>query len=87
MIQKNWVSLMTSQIMPSIVCEEKKLLQVMVDEELGGISYSMLLGFSKNSSLENFKKTGVDLIYKTIDQSFAGQWVSFSTQLNLVTAK
>ena len=84
-IQEKWVSLMTSQIMPSMPCDEKKLLQIMVDEEMGGVSYSCFLGFSNATLLERFKTKNLGLIYETINKSFSGQWVSFTTQLNLLS--
>ena len=84
-IQEEWVSLMTSQIMPSIPCDEKKLLQIMVDEEMGGISYSCFLGFSETALLEEFKAQYLELVYETINKVFSGQWVSFTTQLNLLS--
>lgn len=59
----------------------------MVNEELGGVSYSLLLGFSDMSALKEFESNGLDLVYSAINQSFAGRWVSFTTQLNLVSEK
>lgn len=86
-IQEEWTSKMTSTIMNSVICQEKKLLQIMVNEELGGVSYSLLLGFSNLADLKQFETTGLDLMYDTINRSFAGKWVSFTTQLNLVDTK
>jgi hypothetical protein len=57
----------------------------MVDEAMGGVSYSCFLGFSNVALLETFKTQSLDLVYESINKSFSGKWVSFTTQLNLLS--
>lgn len=61
-----------------------KLVQVLVKEEMGGITYSVQYTCENAIKLAAFYKEDADRFAKEADQLFAGQFVSFETELDVI---
>jgi len=58
--------------------------QVLVKEEMGGITYTVQYTCENEIKLAAFYKKDADRLAKEADQLFAGQFVSFETELEVI---
>ncbi|MDP3353390.1 MAG: DUF4286 family protein [Flavobacteriaceae bacterium] len=59
--------------------------QVMIQEEMGGVTYAVQFNTSTKETLEQFQQQELVLLQKQMQQLFNGKYVFFHTELKVVT--
>jgi Holliday junction resolvasome RuvABC DNA-binding subunit len=59
--------------------------QVMIVEEMGGVTYAVQFNTPTKETLEQFQQQELVLLQKQMQQQFSGKYVFFHTELKVVT--
>jgi len=62
-----------------------KMCKVLVEEEMGGITYSVQYTTTDKKTLELYYKEDADRLRKDVTKLFAGKFVAFRTELEIVS--
>lgn len=83
-----WLAWMQKTHIPAMLATGKfsnaKLVQVLVNEEMGGITYSEQYTCKSSEKLSAFYKEYKSQFEKEINQLFKDQFVSFETELKVI---
>lgn len=87
-IEKAWLRWMQEKHIPEMLAtgkfSEAKMCQVMVKEDLGGVTYSIQYTTDSKETLDRYFKEDADKLRKEGLELFAGKFVAFRTELNVV---
>lgn len=85
----NWLQWMTDNHIPDMLATgkflEAKMSRIMVEEEMGGITYSIQYTTSDKETLERYLREDADRLRKDGMDRFAGKFVAFRTELEVVS--
>ncbi len=83
-----WLRWMQKTRIPAMLATgnfvKAKLVQVLVKEEMGGLTYSVQYTCENASKLAAFYKKDANRFAKEADQLFGGQFVFFETELAII---
>jgi len=86
--EDKWLHWMQKTRIPAMLATgnfiKAKLVQVLVKEEMGGITYSVQYTCENAKKLASFYEEDANHFAKEAEQLFAGQFVSFETELDLI---
>jgi len=87
-IESKWLDWMRKKHIPAMLATGKfskaKLTQVLVNEETGGITYSVQYTTDSKASLEAYYKENAESLRKEALQLFPNQFVAFRTELQII---
>ncbi|WP_130284890.1 DUF4286 family protein [Aquimarina brevivitae] len=83
-----WLEWMTKEHIPDMLSTGKFLkalmTKVLVEEEMGGITYSIQYTTDSKTTLEQYYKENADEL-RSKSERFAGKFVAFRTELQIIT--
>ena len=79
-----WIKEHIPQVLATGKFTEAKMCQVMVKEDLGGITYSIQYTTDSKETLERYFKEDANRLRQDGLQRFANKFVAFRTELNVV---
>lgn len=86
-IHDSWLKWMQEEHIPEMLATEKfskaLLSKVMVEEEMGGVTYSVQYTTSSKEMLQKYYDEDADQL-RTKSNRFAGKFVAFRTELEIV---
>ncbi len=84
----SWLDWMQKTHIPAMLASQKffkaKLIQVLIEEEMGGITYSEQYTCESREKLNDFLQHDYPLLKKEMERLFKGHFVFFETKLKLV---
>ena len=84
-----WLKWMKEVHIPDVLATGKflsaKMAKVLVEEDMGGITYSVQFTTVDKETLEKYYKEDADRLRQDATQLFAGKFVSFRTELQIVS--
>jgi len=87
-VEKQWLHWMQEEHIPDMLATgkftEAKMCQVMVKEDLGGITYSIQYTTDSKETLERYFKEDANRLRQEGVKLFANKFVAFRTELNVV---
>ncbi len=88
-IHDEWLKWMKEFHIPDVLATGKflsaKMAKVLVEEEMGGITYSVQFTTVDKETLENYYLEDADRLRQDVTKLFAGKFVSFRTELEIVS--
>lgn len=88
-IHGNWLKWMKEIHIPDVLATGKflsaKMAKVMIEEEMGGITYSVQFTSVDKETLEKYYEDDADRLRQDAIKLFAGRFVSFRTELEIVS--
>ncbi|MGO4918615.1 DUF4286 family protein [Maribacter spongiicola] len=83
-----WVQWMKEIHIPQVLSTGKflsaKFSKVLVEEEMGGFTYSVQYTIQDKATLERYYEENAPALIESVQRKFAGQLVSFKTELEIV---
>jgi len=79
-----WIESHVEKILATGCFLSAKMTQVLVEEEMGGVTYSIQFTTSSREELDEYYKTYADDIRKESHQKFGNKMLAFRTELKLV---
>ena len=83
-----WLQWMKQRHIPAVLSTGKflsaKFTKVMVEEDMGGVTYSVQYTLEDKATLERYYEEDAPRLREEVQQHFAGQLVSFTTELEVV---
>ncbi|MEP2278072.1 DUF4286 family protein [Maribacter sp.] len=83
-----WLQWMKESHIPQVLSTGKflsaKFTKVLVEEDMGGFTYSVQYTVPDKATLERYYKEDAPALIESIQKKFAGQLVSFKTELEVV---
>ena len=87
-VQQQWLNWVTNTHIPNMLNSGKftkaKLSQVLVNEEMGGVTYSIQFTATNIEALHLYYKEDADKFNKESTQRFKDKFVMFSTELKVI---
>ena len=88
-VHDQWLTWMKEIHIPDVLATGKflsaKMAKVLVEEELGGMTYSVQFTTVDKETLESYYSEDADRLREDVIKLFAGQFVSFRTELEIVS--
>lgn len=88
-VHNHWLQWMRETHIPDMLATGKfskaKMCKVLVDEEMGGLTYSVQYTTTDKQTLESYYKEDADRLRQDITKLFAGKFVAFRTELEIVS--
>ncbi len=88
-IHSQWLNWMKTTHIPAMLATEKftkaKMSQVMVNEEMGGVTYSVQYTTDSIETLNDYYNTDATKLRKEALQLFGDKIVAFRTELKVIT--
>ena len=88
-IHDDWLKWMKEVHIPDVLATGKflsaKMAKVLVEEDLGGITYSVQFTTVDKEMLDSYYKDDADRLREAATKLFAGNFVSFRTELEIVS--
>jgi len=88
-IQKNWLSWMKEVHIPEMMATGKfskaLMTKVLVEEEMGGITYSIQYTTDSKEMLQKYYDEDAERLRKKVMELFAGKFVAFRTELAIIS--
>jgi hypothetical protein len=85
----HWLQWMKETHIPDMLATGKfskaKMCKVLVEEEMGGLTYSIQYTTTDKQTLELYYKEDADRLRQDFSKLFAGQFVAFRTELEIVS--
>ncbi|MDO6490152.1 MAG: DUF4286 family protein [Cellulophaga sp.] len=83
-----WLSWMKETHIPDMLATGKftgaKMCKVIIEEEMGGVTYSVQYSTPNKETLEVYYKEDADKLREEANKHFAGQFVAFRTELEVI---
>jgi len=83
-----WLTWMQEVHIPEMLATgkffEAKLCQVMIEEEMGGLTYSVQYSTESKETLERYYIENADKLRQKTSKLFQGKFVAFRTELNMI---
>ena len=90
-VHDKWLDWMKKKHIPEMLATGKfsqaKMTRVVVEEEMGGITYSVQYTTDSKETLERYYKEDAPRLRKESNQLFSGKFVAFRTELDVVFEK
>ncbi len=87
--QQEWLKWMREKHIPEMLATGKfskaKMCQVMIKEEMGGVTYSVQYTTDSKETLEKYYKEDAPKLREEGMKLFAGKFVAFRTELNVLS--
>lgn len=87
-IEKEWLSWMQQEHIPEVIATGKfvkaLMTKVRVDEEMGGVTYSVQYGCPSQAHLDAYYEEDADRL-RQASNKFAGKFVAFRTELEVIS--
>lgn len=87
-IEKEWLLWMQKEHIPEVIATGKfvkaLMTKVRVDEEMGGVTYSVQYGCPSQKHLDSYYKEDAERLRATSNK-FAGKFVAFRTELEVIS--
>ncbi len=80
----NWIKEHIPQVLATGKFTEAKLTKVLVDEEMGGITYSVQYRAKSREDLDNYYKNDADRLRSEGLKRFADKMLAFRTELEII---
>ena len=80
----NWIKEHIPQVLATGKFSEAKLTKVLVDEEMGGITYSVQYRAKSREDLDNYYKNDADRLRSEGLKRFADKMLAFRTELEII---
>ncbi len=84
-----WLTWMNETHIPDVLATGKflnaKMCKVLVDEEMGGVTYSVQFTTIDKKTLEKYYKEDAPRLREDASKLFAGKFVSFRTELEIIS--
>lgn len=88
-VHQEWLQWMKEVHIPDVLATGKflsaKMAKVLVEEEMGGTTYSVQFTTVDKESLERYYEEDADRLRRDVTKRFAGKFVSFRTELEIVS--
>ncbi|NNG10551.1 MAG: DUF4286 family protein [Arenibacter sp.] len=88
-IKEEWLAWMNKTHIPAMLDTGKfskaLMTQVLVEEEMGGLTYSVQYTAHSREALQKYYKEDADRLHKKVMDLFAGKFVDFRTELAIVS--
>lgn len=79
-----WVKEHIPQVLATGHFTEAKLTRVLIEEELGGVTYSVQYRAKSREALEVYYKNDADVLRQDVLKQFGDQVLSFRTELEII---
>lgn len=87
-VEKEWLQWMKEKHIPQMLATGKfgkaKMTLVMINEEMGGTTYSVQYTTDSLETLQKYYQENATLLQNTTPKQFQNKFVSFSTQLKVI---
>ncbi len=88
-VHEEWLQWMKEIHIPEMLATGKftqaKMCRVLVEEDMGGFTYSVQFAVPDKETLERYYKEDADALRKKVLELFAGKFVSFRTELEIIS--
>lgn len=88
-VHEEWVKWMKEIHIPDVLATGKflsaKMAKVLVEEDMGGMTYSVQFTTMDKETLEKYYSDDADRLRQDATKLFAGKFVSFRTELQIVS--
>ena len=88
LVEAKWLQWMQQSIIPEVLetglFMDAKLARVMIEEEMGGVTYSMQCTAATKKDLENYQKNIAPQIHQRTKLKFKDKFVVFETELQVI---
>lgn len=90
-VHDDWISWMQDIHIPDVLATgkfiEAKMCRVMVEEEMGGQTYSVQYTTKDKATLERYYMEDADQLRQDVQDRYGGKFVAFRTELEVVSEK
>jgi len=87
-VERDWLAWMQHTHIPEMLETGKflsaKMCKVLVEEDMGGVTYSVQYTVENKETLEDYHNTDAALLKNKANAKFAGQFVYFETEMKLI---
>lgn len=87
-VHDNWLNWIKNEHIPQVLAtgkfSEAKLTRVLVEEELGGLTYSIQYRAHSRDALDNYYKNDAEKLRQEGLSKFADKMVAFRTELEII---
>lgn len=88
-VQEEWLQWMREIHIPEMLATGKfvraKMCRVLVEEDMGGVTYSVQFTVPDRETLQRYYKEDADMLRKRAMDLFAGKSVSFRTEMEIIS--
>ncbi|MAU15049.1 MAG: hypothetical protein CMH46_05855 [Muricauda sp.] len=88
-IHDEWLAWMKDKHVPDMLATGKfihaKMVKVLVEEDMGGITYSVQYTTRDRATLESYYKEDADRLRSDAQQMFPNKFVAFRTELEVIS--
>jgi hypothetical protein len=88
-VHDQWLKWMKETHIPDMLATGKftnaKMCKVLVEEEMGGLTYSVQYTTADKQTLERYYKEDADSLRQDTTKLFAGKFVAFRTELEIIS--
>ncbi|PCI33038.1 MAG: hypothetical protein COB60_08335 [Flavobacteriaceae bacterium] len=87
-VEKEWLDWMRNTHIPAVLNTKKfnkaLMSQVMIEEEMGGVTYSVQYTCNSKETLQAYHQENADALRQETERKFAGKYVAFRTELQII---
>ena len=87
-IEQKWLKWMENEHIPQMLDTgkffEAKMCQVMVEEDMGGVTYSVQYTTEDKETLDRYYKENAEELRQEVTKLFGDKFISFRTELKVV---
>lgn len=87
-VEQEWLKWMQDQHIPQMLKTgkffEAKMSQVMVEEDMGGVTYSIQYTTENKETLERYYKENADELRQEASKLYGNKFVAFRTELKVI---
>ena len=88
-VHTKWLKWMQEKHIPDVIATGKfhkaKMCRVLVEEDMGGLTYSIQYTTTDKETLERYYREDADRLRKDVANLFAGKFVAFRTELEIIS--
>ncbi len=79
-VKESWMPLLLNEA----IFSEARICKVLVEEEMGGSTYSLQITASSLEDLTHFEENKFPIIYQVLHEKFINKFVVFTTKMQLI---
>jgi hypothetical protein len=88
-VEEQWLQWMKEKHIPDVLATGKfakaKMCRVMVEEEMGGATYSVQYTTPNKETLESYYRDDAERLRQDVAKLFEGKFVAFRTELQVIS--